>query len=173
MWLALAIAGLLFVPNLVWNAQHAFATFTHTAEISGLEQPTFSFAKLGEFAGGQFLVFGPLTFAGLLALPLLRGAVLQGARACRARVWFFGVTGVVLSVAALSSCSRKGGGGGPSGHARAPEPLDRVATNRFLRKGRRKPTDQSRAGGSLTIGVVDRVDPREVERTCARLGSVS
>jgi 4-amino-4-deoxy-L-arabinose transferase-like glycosyltransferase len=77
LWLALAIAGLLFAPNLVWNAQHGFATFTHTAEISGLEQPTFSIAKLGEFAGGQFLVFGPLTFAGLLALPWLRGAVLR------------------------------------------------------------------------------------------------
>jgi hypothetical protein len=77
LWLALGVAGLLFVPNLVWNAHHSFATFTHTAEISGLEQPTFSIAKLGEFAGGQFLVFGPLTFAALLALPWLRGTVLQ------------------------------------------------------------------------------------------------
>ena len=57
--------------------QHSFATFTHTAEISGLEQPTFSLAKLGEFLGGQFLVFGPLTFAALLALPWLRGTVLR------------------------------------------------------------------------------------------------
>jgi hypothetical protein len=77
LWLALAIAGLLFVPNLIWNVHHSFATFTHTAEISGLEQPTFRIAKLGEFLGGQFLVFGPLTFAALLALPWLRGTVLH------------------------------------------------------------------------------------------------
>lgn len=77
LWLALAIAALLFLPNLNWNANHSFATFTHTAEISGLETPAFSLAKLGEFVGGQFLVFGPLTFAGLLALPRLRGAVLH------------------------------------------------------------------------------------------------
>ena len=77
LWLALAIAALLFTPNLIWNVQHSFATFTHTAQISGLERPTFRLAKLGEFLGGQFLVFGPLTFAAVLALPWLRGATLR------------------------------------------------------------------------------------------------
>lgn len=77
LWLALGIAALLFLPNIVWNAQHSFATFTHTADISGLDRPRFSLAKLAEFAGGQFLVFGPLTFAGLLVLPWLRTGVLR------------------------------------------------------------------------------------------------
>jgi hypothetical protein len=75
LWAALAIAALLFLPNVLWNAQHGFATFSHTAEISGLHRPTFSFAKLGEFLGGQLLVFGPLAFAGLLAVTWLRGGV--------------------------------------------------------------------------------------------------
>jgi hypothetical protein len=77
LWAALAIAGLLFLPNVMWNAQHGFATFSHTAEISGLQRPTFSFTKLGEFLGGQLLVFGPLAFAGLLAVPWLRGGALD------------------------------------------------------------------------------------------------
>lgn len=77
LWLALAIAALLFLPNVVWNAQHSFATFAHTADLSGLDRPRFSLAKLAEFAGGQFVVFGPLTFAGLLALPWLRTRVLR------------------------------------------------------------------------------------------------
>jgi 4-amino-4-deoxy-L-arabinose transferase-like glycosyltransferase len=77
LWTALAIAGALFLPNLIWNAHNSFATFSHTAEISGLEKPTFSLAKLGEFLGGQLLVFGPLTLAALFAVPWLRGTVLQ------------------------------------------------------------------------------------------------
>ena len=77
LWVALGIAGALFLPNLIWNAQHSFATFSHTAEISGLEQPSFSLAKLGEFLGGQLVVFGPLTFAALLVLPWLRVRVLH------------------------------------------------------------------------------------------------
>jgi 4-amino-4-deoxy-L-arabinose transferase-like glycosyltransferase len=77
LWAALAIAGLVFLPNVIWNAHNSFATFSHTAEISGLEQPTFSPAKLGEFLGGQLLVFGPLTFAALVAVPWLRGAILH------------------------------------------------------------------------------------------------
>jgi 4-amino-4-deoxy-L-arabinose transferase-like glycosyltransferase len=76
-WTAAAVAATVFLPNVIWNAQHAFATFSHTAEISGLERPAFSLAKVGEFIGGQLLVFGPLSFAALLALPWLRGRVLQ------------------------------------------------------------------------------------------------
>jgi 4-amino-4-deoxy-L-arabinose transferase-like glycosyltransferase len=77
LWLALSITALLFTPNVIWNMQHGFATFTHTAEISKLDTPSFSVAKLGEFLAGQFGVFGPLTFAALLGLPWLRGAVLR------------------------------------------------------------------------------------------------
>jgi len=77
LWTAAAVAIALFLPNVVWNAQNSFATFSHTAEISGLEQPAFSLAKLAEFVGGQLLVFGPLSLPALAALPWLRGGVLQ------------------------------------------------------------------------------------------------
>ncbi len=76
-WGAAAVATVLFLPNIVWNAQHGFPTYAHTAEISGLEQPSFSLTKVAEFIGGQLIVFGPLSFVALLALPWLRGSVLQ------------------------------------------------------------------------------------------------
>lgn len=33
-WLAAALAGVLFAPNVLWNLRHGFATVQHTAEIS-------------------------------------------------------------------------------------------------------------------------------------------
>lgn len=77
LWAALAIAGALFLPNVIWNAHNGFATFSHTADLAGLGRRTFNPAKLGEFLGGQLLVLGPLTFAALLAVPWLRGTVLR------------------------------------------------------------------------------------------------
>jgi 4-amino-4-deoxy-L-arabinose transferase-like glycosyltransferase len=77
LWACLAIAAALFLPNLLWNAQHGFATITHTADISGLDRPGINPLRLAEYFGQQLLVFGPLTFAALLASPWLRGNVLH------------------------------------------------------------------------------------------------
>lgn len=74
-WAAAALALLLLLPNLVWNAQHQFASVHHTAEISQLDRGLFHPAAMLEFFLAQFAVFGPLTFAGLLLL------------AARPRVW--------------------------------------------------------------------------------------
>jgi 4-amino-4-deoxy-L-arabinose transferase-like glycosyltransferase len=65
-WAAAALALLLLAPNLVWNAQHHFASIQHTAEISQLDRGLFHPAAMLEFFLAQFAVFGPLTFAGLL-----------------------------------------------------------------------------------------------------------
>ncbi len=65
---AAAIAFLLLLPNLLWNAQHHFVSVQHTAEISQLDRGLFHPAALFEFFLAQFAVFGPLTFAGLLLL---------------------------------------------------------------------------------------------------------
>lgn len=69
-FVALAIALALFAPNLIWNAQHQFASFQHTAEISQLDQGLLHPGKLLEFFGAQFAVFGPLLFAILTGLAL-------------------------------------------------------------------------------------------------------
>jgi hypothetical protein len=64
-----ALAALLVVlPNIVWNAQHRFVSFHHTAEISQLDRALFHPNAMLEFFLAQFAVFGPVAFIGLLAL---------------------------------------------------------------------------------------------------------
>ncbi len=64
-----ALVALLFVlPNVLWNANHQFVSFEHTAEISQLDRALFHPAAMLKFFLAQFAVFGPLTFAGLLVL---------------------------------------------------------------------------------------------------------
>ena len=72
---AVAFALLLLAPNLVWNAQHHFASVQHTAEISQLDRGLFHPTALLEFFLAQFAVFGPFPFAALLFL------------AARPRIW--------------------------------------------------------------------------------------
>lgn len=60
-WLGAALAGVLFAPNLAWNATHRFATFGHTVEISNLDEASFSMARGVEFLTAQVGVFGPVT----------------------------------------------------------------------------------------------------------------
>ncbi|MEC9342271.1 MAG: glycosyltransferase family 39 protein [Pseudomonadota bacterium] len=60
-WLALAIGGLLLVPNLVWNLQNGFATVGHTGENIGWDG-RLHFGRFAEFFGSQFGVMGPILF---------------------------------------------------------------------------------------------------------------
>lgn len=76
-WAAVLVAALLFAPNLWWNWQHDFPTFQHTAEISNLEQAGWHWGELGEFAGGQLLVFGFVFFPLLLWLVFRLPATLR------------------------------------------------------------------------------------------------
>ncbi len=69
-YLAAALALLIVVPNILWNASHQFVSFHHTAEISELNRSLFHPGALLEFFVGQFLVFGPITAGWLLALAL-------------------------------------------------------------------------------------------------------
>lgn len=62
LWSAALLAFLLWLPNLYWNAQHDYITFTHTAEIAEFEQRLFHWDELGTFIAGQLLVFGPVFF---------------------------------------------------------------------------------------------------------------
>ena len=61
LWLAALLAMLILVPNIVWNAQHGWPTFQHTADISKLEHAGLHWDELGEFLSGQLAVFGPIS----------------------------------------------------------------------------------------------------------------
>ena len=68
LWIAAAIAGLLITPNLLWNATHGFATFSHTAENANWTLTPFHPGKALEFIGSQFGVFGPILFGALIVI---------------------------------------------------------------------------------------------------------
>lgn len=65
-YLTLILALLIFIPNLIWNYQNEFISFVHLEEISQVKKELFHPNKLLEFLGGQFGVFGPISFALLL-----------------------------------------------------------------------------------------------------------
>lgn len=65
-WTGALVALLTLAPNLLWNAQHDFVSFRHTAEISQLDRELINPIALAEFFAAQFLVFGPVSMAILL-----------------------------------------------------------------------------------------------------------
>lgn len=65
-WLAVIIAILVFVPNILWNASNGFASFLHTRDNASGNSQYFNFSELWEFFSAQFIVFGPILFASLL-----------------------------------------------------------------------------------------------------------
>ncbi len=64
-WAALAIAGVLLIPNVLWNAANDFVTLRHTGDniAGGLQLKLIGPA---EFIGSQFAVMGPIVFATFL-----------------------------------------------------------------------------------------------------------
>jgi hypothetical protein len=63
---ALAVAALIFGPNIWWNAANGFQTVGHTADNAGWEGLTLHFGELFQFVGDQFGVIGPILFGILL-----------------------------------------------------------------------------------------------------------
>lgn len=70
---ALLIGLLLILPNLLWNAEHSFATFAHTADNANWSGRLFNPGKALEFFGAQFGVFGPILFGSLLVISARAG----------------------------------------------------------------------------------------------------
>jgi 4-amino-4-deoxy-L-arabinose transferase-like glycosyltransferase len=66
LWLGIAVGMLGFLPNLIWNIQHEFITFSHTGENISGGGLTFDPLSFLEFFGSQFAVAGPILFAALL-----------------------------------------------------------------------------------------------------------
>ena len=98
-WLAAAIALLIFLPNMVWNLHHHFATLAHTAHISNLASHRLHWSELAEFVSGQTVVFGPLLTI-LLVLAAI-SAWRQGGTACRIGLAFMGPMLLVIMLQAL------------------------------------------------------------------------
>ncbi|MEO0671096.1 MAG: glycosyltransferase family 39 protein, partial [Pseudomonadota bacterium] len=65
---AIAIAAALIAPNLFWNAETGFATFSHTADNAKWTGELGNPLKALEFFGSQFGVFGPIMFGALLVI---------------------------------------------------------------------------------------------------------
>lgn len=59
-WLALGVAGLVFSPNVAWNAAHHFPTWQHTAAITTGAASSHDWRQAWEFLAGQALLLGPL-----------------------------------------------------------------------------------------------------------------
>ncbi len=68
-WRGVGLAGaatlLVILPNLMWQAAHDFATFTHVAE-DAVPDEAYDPLKFFEFFGSQFAVIGPIWFIAIL-----------------------------------------------------------------------------------------------------------
>ena len=60
LWLGLTLGFLLFLPNVWWNWTNELASFSHTADNANWSGPLLKPNKLGEFAGAQFGIMGPI-----------------------------------------------------------------------------------------------------------------
>ncbi len=65
-WLAVLIALIMLVPNLLWNLDNGLVTISHTGENISSSGYKFSFGKMLEFIASQLAVFGPINFVLLL-----------------------------------------------------------------------------------------------------------
>lgn len=69
LWIAVAIAGLLLLPNIIWVATHDFVTLKHTGDnISGSAGIGFRPLNAVTFLLSQFGVFGPIIFGVFLTI---------------------------------------------------------------------------------------------------------
>ncbi|MGI9350321.1 MAG: ArnT family glycosyltransferase [Rhizobiaceae bacterium] len=69
-WIAVGIACLMLVPNILWNLDNGFVTVSHTGDNIGWTGFEPNWTGLAEFFGSQFGVFGPVAFGILIATTL-------------------------------------------------------------------------------------------------------
>ena len=87
---ALAIAGSLYAPNLVWNAAHGFISYQHTSENADLAGAHMNAGELLAFMASQIAMVGPGVFLGLMAALISRPLRDEPAR------WLIGFIAPVL-----------------------------------------------------------------------------
>lgn len=77
----LALAAALIAPNILWNAEHAFATFAHTRDNAAGVSRFPNFLGVLEFVGTQAAILGPVAFVAYgFALAARAGGVDDRAR---------------------------------------------------------------------------------------------
>jgi 4-amino-4-deoxy-L-arabinose transferase-like glycosyltransferase len=64
-----ALAGVIFIPNIIWNIRHGMASLKHTGDITQLGEQGSRFhpLQLLEFIGAQAGLLGPVMFIGFIA----------------------------------------------------------------------------------------------------------
>jgi hypothetical protein len=76
-WVAIVIAAIVVAPNVGWNIQNSFLTIHHTGDLVLGEEFKPSAARVLDFVGSQFGVFGPVVFATMIVATLkFRSALL-------------------------------------------------------------------------------------------------
>jgi 4-amino-4-deoxy-L-arabinose transferase-like glycosyltransferase len=98
LWVALIIALLLLVPNVVWNATHGFATLSHTASNANWTGTLFHPIRALEFFASQLAVFGPILFVAWLVMTLGAAKRLRGLTETDALLLAFSVPVVVILI---------------------------------------------------------------------------
>lgn len=84
---AMAVAAIVYLPNLMWNINNHFASFLHTKDNAHLESSLFHIDKMAEFLGSQLAVFGPILFVVLVGL-LFRYKRLRDDETFKMLFWF-------------------------------------------------------------------------------------
>lgn len=103
--LALAVALLAIVPNLLWNIDNGFETFLHTGENIGLGAFGFDPVEALEFLGGQLAIAGPLVLGAAFAA-LVTGRRTGRPGADRLLLFFsMPIIGLILAKAFLGDSS--------------------------------------------------------------------
>jgi hypothetical protein len=98
---ATSVALLVCSPNVWWNWTHGFATILHVRDNAGVSGFLVHPWGLGEFILSQFAAFGPLLFAGLIALSA-RPSRLAGPRERLLAVFSWPTLLVVLVISLVS-----------------------------------------------------------------------
>ncbi len=98
---AAGIALLIQLPNFWWNWSHDFVSYRHVRDNAELAGPLFHPIAFLEFFGSQFGVFGPLSFAALLAI-VAHARVLSEPRARLLATFALPTLAMMLTVSLLS-----------------------------------------------------------------------
>ncbi|MDN5874628.1 MAG: glycosyltransferase family 39 protein [Sinobacteraceae bacterium] len=73
LYATLALAAVIFLPNLVWNATHGWPSLHNVTDASHLgSNPGLHWNSLGDFFGAQFGVMGPVFFGAWLWFTLIK-----------------------------------------------------------------------------------------------------
>jgi 4-amino-4-deoxy-L-arabinose transferase-like glycosyltransferase len=99
---AVALALAIYAPNFLWNWAHDFASYRHTRDNANLGGALFHPARLLEFLGEQFAVFGPVFFASLIAMVALARRTLAERRAALLACFALPSLAMMLVVSFLS-----------------------------------------------------------------------